>query len=144
MSRRILARLAAVVGLTATAVLTAAPGAWANWESHISSWTDGHESRRWQEQSYSEIRFTTCYAQYGESNPKTDVRMFRDRSLMPDVPYDNKTYRNCFTGSGKVSAGEWWDLPSGTYYFRVNNVGPGNSCCLLFVSRVYVDTTLAD
>ncbi|WP_103503393.1 MULTISPECIES: hypothetical protein [unclassified Streptomyces] len=111
--------------------------------SHISSWTDGNESRRWSDRSYSEIRFNTCTVQ-NSSTKKTDVRMWQHRALLPDVGYANKTYTNCFTGQGKVSAGEWWDLPSATYYFRVNNVGHGGSCCLLFVSQVYVDTTLAD
>ncbi|MGW0738090.1 hypothetical protein [Streptomyces sp. NPDC002851] len=97
MTGRTAKRVSTVVGLAVSAVLALAPGAWANWQSYIVSWTDG------------------------------------------------ETYTNCFRSSTSVSSGEWTGLPvEEDYFFEADKIGQGGSFCLLNVSKVYVDTTLAD
>ena len=133
--------------LAATAVaalgLINAPSASANWTSYISSWTDGNESRRWADESYSQVQFTNCFAQYGTTD-QVVVKMWQDKPLATDPSYGSKTFTNCFKGSGYTSNGEWTGLPSGDFYFETDKIAQGGSCCLLNVSTVYVDTTQAD
>lgn len=144
MSGKTLKRVSTVVGLAASAVLALAPGAWANWESSISSWTDGETSRYWADQSYTQIHFTGCTAQ-GATTKSVVLKLWDYDSLSANDYYGSKTYTNCFNGSSSVSSGEWTGLPEESdYFFEADKIGQGGSCCLLFVNKVYVDTTLAD
>ncbi len=118
-----------------------APAASANWSSYIEAWTDGEESRRWDDGSYSQVQFTDCFAQWG-SRETVDVIMWRDRTAWPDDQYDEKRFSACFDGG--TSNGAWSGLPDGDYYFEAHRIAQGNSCCLLDVEDVYVDTTKAD
>ncbi|MEF9907361.1 hypothetical protein [Streptomyces sp. P9-A2] len=115
----------------------------ANWQSHIVSWTDGNKSRSWDDESYTEVRFKNCFAQ-NSLNDKVVVKVQRYVAGVPYTSYGTHTYTNCFTGTDKVSAGEWTGLASGSYKFETTQVAQGNSCCLLNVGVVYVDTTKAD
>ncbi|SFK92721.1 MULTISPECIES: hypothetical protein [Streptomyces] len=141
-------RAALVAAAMASIGLINAPSASANWSSYISSWTDGEESRRWEDQgTYSQVQFRDCFAQNaGSSNQKVTLTERVDISFSPDKVLDSKTFSNCFKGSSYWSNGEWTDVPSGTntLYFRADKIGQGGSCCLLFVSEVYVDTSKAD
>ncbi|MEU6815796.1 hypothetical protein [Streptomyces sp. NPDC046860] len=131
-------RRAAVVLASASALgLIVAPNASANWTSSISSWGKGNESRRWADESYSQLQFTGCFVQGGSQD--VTVAYYRDVPLSVDPKYDSKTFTACF--SGGTSNGEWTGLPSGDYYFATTDVGGGG---LLFVDKVYVDTTQAD
>ncbi|MFF1648976.1 hypothetical protein [Streptomyces sp. NPDC058240] len=144
MSGRSVQRVSAVLGVTAAALLAMAPGAWANWQSSITSWTDGGTSRKWADESYSEIRFKGCTDQYATTH-KVDVKLWDYDALSANDFYGAKTYTNCFNGSTSVSAGEWTGLPvEQDFFFETDNIGQGGSCCLLNVSVVYVDTTKAD
>ncbi|WP_320776466.1 hypothetical protein [Streptomyces sp. CRN 30] len=132
-------RSAVVLGVTAAVTLAGTP-AFANWQSSISSWTDGNESRNWDDESYSEVRFKGCTAQYGSE--KVTVKLWRAIDFYPDDSQGTHTFTNCYSGSSAVSAGEWTGLASGSYYFETSTVGDGGG--LLDVSVVYVDTTKAD
>jgi hypothetical protein len=118
-----------------------APAASANWHSYIEAWTDGEESRRWDDGSYSQVQFQGCFAQGGLED-RVDVIMWRDITAWPDEEYDEKTFSACFGGG--TSNGEWSGLSDGDYYFEADRVAQGGSCCLLNVQDVYVDTTKAD
>ncbi|WP_381794989.1 hypothetical protein [Streptomyces niveus] len=131
-------RRAAVV-LTATSALglIVAPNAHANWSSYIASWGQGEESRRWADESYSQLQFTGCTVEHGSNN--VTVAYYRDVPLSTDPKEDSKTFTACF-GSG-TSNGEWTGLASGDWYFRAESIGGGG---LLNVTTVSVDTTQAD
>lgn len=71
--------------------------------------------------------------------------MWRQIDLQPDDSYDKKTYTACF--SGRVSNGEWTELPSGKkpYYFQIMEIGNSTSMLReLDVAKFVVDTTKAD
>jgi hypothetical protein len=141
-------KTSAVLAAASALTLFTATSASANWSSSISSWTDGQESRHWDEQgTYSQVLFRDCFAQYaGANNQSVDLLMWQDISFSPDKQLDRKIFTNCFNGDNYWSNGEWTDVPSGdvTLYFEADKIGPGGSCCLLFVSEVYQDTSLAD
>lgn len=143
-----LRRIALVGATMATLGLANMPTASANWDSYISSWTDNHESRRWEDQgTYSQVMFDNCFAQYaGSADQKVAVSERVDISLLPDKSLGAKTFTNCFKGAGYWSNGEWTNVPSGVnnLFFRTDKIGTGGSCCLLFVSTVLVDTSQAD
>lgn len=143
-----LRRIALVGATMATLGLANMPTASANWVSYISSWTDGQESHRWEDQgTYSQIQFRDCFAQYAsDANQKVALTERVAIDLWPDGKLDSKTFTNCFKGTNYWSNGEWTDVPSGvnTLYFRADKIGTGSSCCLLFVSEVDVDTSQAD
>ena len=139
-------RAGAVLALASTLILVNAPLASANWSSTISSWTDGQTSRHWDEQgTYSQVQFRDCFAQYGTTQ-SVDLLMWVDKPLQSDQKLDRKVFTACFNGSSSWSNGEWTDVPSGdvTLYFEADKVGQGGSCCLLSVSQVEQDTSLAD
>ncbi|MFJ2648596.1 hypothetical protein ACIO1C_17905 [Streptomyces sp. NPDC087420] len=122
-------------------LLILAPTAEANWGSNINSASTGFESRRWSDESFSEVRFKNCFTQT-ETTKSTDVQIWRDINNLPDKAFDSKTYTACFNGDA-VSSGKWNDLPSGEYYFAIDKIG-GREGGLLDVGTVYVDTALAD
>ncbi|MET8538696.1 hypothetical protein ABZV67_45350 [Streptomyces sp. NPDC005065] len=130
-------RAAVVLAATSALGLAVAPSASANWTSYISSWGNGDESRRWADESYSQLQFTGCYVTYGSQD--VTVAYYRDIPFSTDAKYDSKTFTACF--SGGTSNGEWTGLATGDYYFKATDVGGGG---LLDVNKVYVDTTLAD
>ncbi|MEV8031924.1 hypothetical protein [Streptomyces sp. NPDC086182] len=142
-------RVAAVSGGAAALMLVLAPTAEANWSSSITAARPGFESRRWDDQSYSQIKFTDCTDNSitGEAS-YTDVQVWRDISLNPDDSYDKKRFTNCFRGAN-TSNGEWTDLPSSTVsvYFKIMAVTGATSADFgvhLNVASLSVDTTKAD
>ncbi|WP_443226799.1 hypothetical protein [Streptomyces sp. 2A115] len=156
MRSRVVHRIGAATAALAAAMLVNAPGASANWSSYISEWGPYSESRRWTDESYSEVRFANCYGA-DEVMDWTEVRLRRVVDNVPDVNYGTKTYTNCFnyiegSDSHYVSAGAWTGLPysaatyeggeyKGGYYFdtpHMDATGPLN------VETVYQDTTQAD
>ena len=143
-----LRRLALVGAAVATLSLANVQAAFANWDSHIASWTDGNESRRWKDSgSYSQVLFQNCFAQNALNSYQQVVVQERvDKSLHPDQSLGTKTYTGCFKGSGSWSNGQWTNVPSGEHdlFFRTDKIGQGSSCCLLWVGTVHVDTTKAD
>lgn len=132
-------RICTVSVAAATMALIATP-AFANWTSYITSATDGFQSRRWSDSSYTEVQFTGCTAEYGSKKVTVDMR--EDISNWPDTDYGSHTFTNCYNGSSSVSDGEWHGLESGNYFFELTKVGDGGG--LLDVNKVYQDTTLAD
>lgn len=132
-------RLIAVGTMTATLAFAATP-AFANWSSSISAATDGFQSRRWADISYTEVRFAGCINEYGSAKVTIDMR--EDISLAPDQDYGSGTFTNCFKSSTSVSDGEWNGLEDGNYFFELTKVGDGGG--LLDVAVVYQDTTAAD
>lgn len=150
-----ISRLGLAAAVSASTLLALAPNAHANWSSYIREWGPYSESRRWTDESYSEVRFANCYGSEG-SMDWTDVRLNRVVDNVPDVSYGTKTYTNCFTyiegsDSNRVSAGAWTGLPyseaswdgdeyKGGYYFDTPHMDDGP----LNVDTVYQDTTQAD
>ncbi|MFF6953498.1 hypothetical protein ACFZAD_33290 [Streptomyces iakyrus] len=118
-----------------------APIAEANWSSSISGASVGFESRRWADELYSQVKFTGCAT---DGSKSTDVQMWRDRTALPDLSYDNKTFTACFNGG--TSNGEWTDLPAGVhdYYFKIMKIGGSTFGPQLGVRTVSVDTSKAD
>lgn len=98
----------------------------------------GFESRRWDDQQYSQIHFTGCDQGYATS---VDVQMWEDISLQPDDCHGDRHFTNCFNSSSSVSSGSWTGLPVNDYYFKIGAIGGSNQ---LWVRKVYIDTTYAD
>ncbi|MFE5142930.1 hypothetical protein ACFRDV_35640 [Streptomyces fagopyri] len=119
----------------------------ANWSSVINGGGTGFESRRWDDELYSQIKFTDCTPHYlTASKRETDVAIWRDITVLPDDKYDTKTFTACFSGGG-TSNGEWTDLGSGkkSVYFRIQSVGGSSTEGSTFdAAFVGVDTTQAD
>ncbi|MCF2130768.1 hypothetical protein L1I79_30725 [Strepomyces sp. STD 3.1] len=135
------ARISMVAGTAAVITLALAPLAQANWSSSITAASASFESRRWSDELYSQVLFTSCTT---DGSKSTDVQMWNDISLQPDESYDNKTFTACFGGG--TSNGEWTDLPSGKrdYYFKIMKIGGSTFGPQLSVKSVSVDTTKAD
>lgn len=147
MSGRSSKRVSAVVAMASAFVFAFSTGAWANWSSTISSWTDGGgdngKSRYWADESYTEIIFKGCTVQGGSKT--TGVELWDFDALSANDFYGEKTFTNCFNGTSYASRGEYNGLPQESdYFFQVDNVGGGNSCCFLWATYAGVDTTLAD
>jgi hypothetical protein len=141
-SKKALAVLAAALSLT----MFTASSAFANWSSYIVAWTDGNESRHWDDQgTYSQIMFEGCSAQYATTNSVV-IQMWHYYSILPNESLGSKTFTACFNSSTSWSNGEWTNIPSGdnTLFFEASKVAQGNSCCLLNVAEVDVDTSEAD
>lgn len=130
-------RAAVVLAATSSLGLILAPNAHANWSSYIQDWGQGDESRRWADESYSQLQLGGCWVQNGSSS--VTMAYYRVITALPDAKYDSKTFTACF-GSG-TSNGEWTGLTSGDYYFRAESIGGGG---LFNASSVSVDTTQAD
>ncbi|WP_189545542.1 hypothetical protein [Streptomyces gelaticus] len=131
--------MAAVSGIASALVIAMAPQALANWQSSIGSAATGFESQRWDDESYSEVRFKDC-TQQNAIGKFTKVALWEDNAFTPDNNHGTKTFTNCFNGDDSVSAGEWTGLPTDNYYFRLQDTDGG----LLWVRVVAVDTTQAD
>lgn len=128
---------AALVGFSTTT-------ASANWTSYIASWTDGDRSRTWADSgTYSQVQFTGCFAQYGNSK-QVVVKMWKIDTWTPNDDLGSKTFTACFNGG--TSNGEWTNVPTGdhTLQFEADKIAQGGSCCLLNVDKVFVDTSKAD
>ncbi|AZQ36820.1 hypothetical protein EJ357_28015 [Streptomyces cyaneochromogenes] len=111
------------------------------WDSYIFQQTEGFESRRWEDGSYSEILFNQC----GGGSAVT-IQMRMDVNNAPDKGYDNKTFTACYGTLGQWSQGEWSDLPSTTnnsseYYFQINDIRGDDE---FSAGKVLVDDTAAD
>ncbi|MFJ4922266.1 hypothetical protein [Streptomyces sp. NPDC088725] len=131
--------LAAAAGISSALIIILAPTAYANWQSSINSAATGFESRRWDDESYTEVRFKGCTQEYA-SGKWTKVAVWEDNFASPDNNHGTKTFTACFKGKDSVSAGEWTGLPSDNYYFRLQDTDGG----LLNVRVVAQDTTQAD
>ncbi|HTF07541.1 MAG TPA: hypothetical protein VK659_05135 [Asanoa sp.] len=136
-------RRAATVAVAATAPpFFFAQSALANWSSHITGADVGFESRRWAEESYTEVNFKGC------NNSRQDIsvgiEIYEDINNWPDDGYGEKTFTACFNGG--TSKGTESGLPAGSYYFQIE-AHDGIHYTNLYtvnVSSVSVDTTLAD
>ncbi|MFB7495268.1 hypothetical protein ACFC09_11275 [Streptomyces sp. NPDC056161] len=140
-------RAASITGMASIMLLALAPQALANWTSSITRGGTGFESRRWDDELYSQIKFTNCTLHYLDADAKnaTDVAIWHDISLLPDDKYDTKTFTACFDGG--TSNGEWTDLGEGmkSVYFRIQSVGGSTTAgSTIDASSVSVDTTKAD
>ncbi|MFJ8857537.1 hypothetical protein ACIRD8_03790 [Streptomyces sp. NPDC102451] len=140
-------RITAVVAMASAFVFALSTGASANWNGTIGSWTDGGgangQSRYWADESYTEIIFKGCTRQGGSAT--TGVELWDYDALSSNDFYGEKTFTNCFNGSSYASRGTYNGLPKESdYFFQLDNVGGGNSCCLLWATYAGVDTTLAD
>jgi hypothetical protein len=89
------ARVSMVLGTAAVTTLALAPTAEANWSSSITAASVGFESRRWSDELYSQVQFTGCTT---DGSKSTDVQIWRDRTALPDLSYDSKTFTACFNG----------------------------------------------
>jgi hypothetical protein len=153
-------RVAAVSGVITLSCLGGAPTAAAasaeapygeadagtyNWSSYLEYVLVGFQSRRWDDVSYSEVRFTGCDTSALDpgSQESADVDLRWDRSLQPDRSWGTRRYLRCFDGSNLTSAHEWHGLESGNHFFQIDliNTRVDHS---LSVDDVYVDTTSAD
>ncbi|MFF5856840.1 hypothetical protein ACFY8B_14555 [Streptomyces sp. NPDC012751] len=132
-------RIATTAGIASALLLALAPSASANWQSYITSAGAGFESSRWEDESYSEVRFKDC-TQQNATGKWVKVALWEDNALSPDTNHGTKTFTNCFNGDEAVSAGEWTGLPLDGYYFRLQDTDGG----LLNVRVVAIDTTQAD
>ncbi|MER5771141.1 hypothetical protein [Streptomyces sp. NPDC001985] len=120
-----------------------------NFESELKSVQAGFESRRWSDEQYSEIQFKTCNAQSGSQDyNSTDVKLWHHKAAAPDESQGSKVFTNCFKGVGKVSRGEWRNVPKGSTYFEIDKIGgyteSQSPYAILTVKKVNVDTTAAD
>ncbi|MCX4851995.1 MULTISPECIES: hypothetical protein [unclassified Streptomyces] len=129
----------ATAGMASALLLAMAPNASANWQSHISSAATGFTSSRWEDESYSEVRFKGCTQEYAVGG-WVKVALWEDNALSPDTNHGTKTFTNCFNGPDSISAGEWTGLSLDGYYFRLQDTDGG----LLNVRVVAIDTTQAD
>lgn len=73
-----------------------------------------------------------------------DVILWQDRPFQPDRQYEEKRFLRCFDGPSALTSAHWTGLYNGDHYFEAHRIARGNSCCLLFVNSVYVDTTKGD
>ncbi|MFE9967537.1 hypothetical protein [Streptomyces sp. NPDC005525] len=144
-----------IVSSASALLLTVAPTASANWESHITGWRFEDESRRWTDQDYSQVHFIRCRAD--GANLSTEIRLWRVVNNSPDIGYDRKVFTACFSwGDGdETSTGEWHNLPYsaadtadgeylGGYYFSIRGINGDQGIGTLNVERVVQDTTAAD
>ncbi|MDT0306065.1 hypothetical protein RM780_03690 [Streptomyces sp. DSM 44917] len=137
---RLVRRSALATAAVALLGLLNAPAAHADWSSYIHSWTDGEQSRRWDDQSNTGVSFEGCSQQWGNQD-LVDVQLWEDISFWPDDQQgETRRATACFRPD-EVSTGIWTGLSPGSYYFETDRIANGGSCCLLFVSDVWVDTT---
>jgi hypothetical protein len=153
-------RVAVASGVTALLCLGGAPTAAAataealyeepgtgvyNWSSYLDQVLVGFQSRRWDDVSYSEVRFTDCdtSALNPGSQESTEIELRWDRSLQPDRSWETRTYLRCFDGSNLTSAHEWHGLEAGNHFFQVHRINTRVDDSVS-VDDVYVDTTSAD
>jgi hypothetical protein len=111
------------------------------WTSDINNARKGFESRRWADESYTEVNFRGCNSR---SDHSVTIEIGRVINNWPDDYYGKKDFNACFDGG--TSTGVEYDLPKDDYYFRVIAIdGERNDLTnLLDVEYVNVDTTLAD
>jgi hypothetical protein len=134
-------KIAAVAtGATALSILLA-PSAWANWSSFISGADIGFESRRWADESYTEVNFKGCRSEVKES---VGIEIFQDINNWPDDGHGEKIFTKCFDGG--TSTGTESGLSPGAYYFKITSIDGTYQSHIdwVSVSSVSVDTTLAD
>lgn len=113
-----------------------------NFTSYLSGVRRGYESRRWHDESYTQVLFTGCSSELDSS---VTLTLYRD-VFGTDPSYGSIKLTNCFKGAGHTSNAQWYHLPSGDYYFKIADIdGPSASISdSLYVDKVYQDTTLAD
>ncbi|WP_405660222.1 hypothetical protein [Streptomyces sp. RK9] len=128
---------------------SAAPIEAANFNSHIGGAKAGFQSRRWKDESYSQVLFTGCWAGTGSPGGRhysTLVDLRHDISGQPDRSWGLKKYTNCFKGDNKTSNGQWSNLSNGNHFFQIKEIGgfDDSPYIQLDVRKVYVDTSKAD
>ncbi|MEU9616950.1 hypothetical protein AB0D56_36325 [Streptomyces sp. NPDC048209] len=127
--------IGAVAGMACALLLAWTPNSYANWTGSLSGASPGYESSRWQDESYSEVRFKNC-----SGTNYVVVALYEDNALSPDTNHGQKKFTNCFTGYDAVSAGEWTGLPLDGYYFKLADTNRS----FLNVRVFAIDTTKAD
>src|SRR5882757_4282522 len=101
----------------------------------------GFESRRWADESYTEVNFKGCNNSHLDNS--VGIQIYEDINNWPDNGYGQKTFTKCFDGG--TSTGTESGLPPGAYYFEVKSIdGLSSTLFNVDVSTVNVDTTLAD
>ncbi|ATM24842.1 hypothetical protein SMD44_p20059 (plasmid) [Streptomyces alboflavus] len=127
----------------------AAPIGARNFSSHLSGVKAGFQSRRWKDESYSQVLFTGCWAGTGSPGGRhysTLVDLRHDISGQPDRSWGLKKYTNCFKGDNKTSNGQWSNLSNGNHFFQIKEIGgfDDSPYIQLGVKKVFVDTSKAD
>ncbi|WP_157838612.1 hypothetical protein [Streptomyces xiaopingdaonensis] len=115
-----------------------------NWQSSMYDVLTGFQSRRWNDQQYSQIWFTKCRVSGASSGTSTHVDLRWDRTAQPDNSWGVKKYTACFKGSAGKSNGEWHNLAKGKHFFQINKINGAGAGLALSVQKVYIDTTKAD
>ncbi|MGP4109719.1 hypothetical protein ACTWP5_02225 [Streptomyces sp. 4N509B] len=154
---RVRARIAVVSGVLALSCLAGTPVASAassaqetgsslgvrNWTSYIEGARVGFQSRRWEDNNYSEVIFRGCNSYFTPiSDGHTDVELRQDINNLPDRSWGSKNFTACFDGG--TSRGEWTGLASGNHFFEIIGINGLGSLGTLSVDHVTVDTTLGD
>ncbi|GAA3081929.1 hypothetical protein GCM10017562_59110 [Streptomyces roseofulvus] len=118
-----------------------------NWEGSLGGWGPGNfESRHWADNDYTEIQFTGCAVSSGTGTSVT-VKLWQAIPFSLDKDMGNKTFTNCFNGASYTSRGEWnahYDNGDNRYFTIPAINGSGTIRTTVSVSKVYVDTSLAD
>jgi hypothetical protein len=136
-------RRAATFAIAATAFpFFFAQSALANWSSYIKDGDIGFESRRWADESYTEVNFKGCNDSLRDDS--VTIEIYEDINNWPDYGYGEKTFTKCFNGG--TSTGTESGLPAGSYYFQITAIDGtrDGGVFKVDVSSVNVDTTLAD
>ncbi|MES4907322.1 MULTISPECIES: hypothetical protein [unclassified Streptomyces] len=138
-------RFATVAGFASVALLALAPNAHANWHSTLDTVGVGFESRRWEDESFSEVEFQLCKTNW--KSESTHVKLWYVRDYQPDVGFDDKRFTDCFGWDDYdySSVGQWHDLPHRNYYFSIAAIDDsGGTSLRMSADTVIVDTTAAD
>ncbi|MFG2782730.1 hypothetical protein ACGFY7_33455 [Streptomyces prunicolor] len=130
--------------MTGAIVLLAAPAAQANWTSYAQDWLLYKDSRHWDDEEYTEVKFTGCNT---IQDSQTSIQIYRVINNWPDTGYGEKDFQKCFE-SGGTSTGVEYNLPTASYYFTIECID--GECTViqlnntLDVKTIQQDTTLAD
>ncbi|MER5477894.1 hypothetical protein ABT026_13115 [Streptomyces sp. NPDC002734] len=141
MAGKRLRRASVVLGAAAALAFSTTTGAWA-WTASNWGGAEGKLSQQWVDESYNEINFTDCADVYGRKS--TDIALWQQIDWGSDTKHDTSTFTNCFNGNGYKSTATESGLPYDSYYFEIDKIGSGCMSCALIVTKVEVDTTLAD
>ncbi|MEV7673469.1 hypothetical protein [Streptomyces sp. NPDC088752] len=118
-----------------------------NWDGAIGSWAPGSfESRHWDDNDYTEVRFVGCVVDQG-GGKSAGVKLWQAIPFSLDKDMGTQTYYNCFTGPS-ASTLAWWNVhyeDGDQRYFTIPQINGSTTIrATMSVKKVYVDTTLAD